>query len=100
MSEVVMLQGADADLIELFNKYEDWLPGLGYRFDKDFCKACDLLAEHPEIAPKWRSGFRRLLLRHWHLGMFYEVAGSRVFIHAILDLRQDPEHIERRLGLR
>ena len=100
MSEIVMLQGAGADLIELFNRYEDSLPGLGSRFDKDFCKACDLLSSHPHIAPRWRSGFRRLLLRHWQLGLFHEVVGQRVLIHAIMDLRQDPENILRRLGLR
>jgi hypothetical protein len=36
----------------------------------------------------------------WHLGIFYTVTGLRVFIHAIVDVRQDPQQITRRLGAR
>jgi hypothetical protein len=62
-------------------------------------KACDLLASNPLIAPKWRGTFRRLLMIHWHLGVFYEVSGNRVLIHGIMDVRQNPDQIARRLGL-
>ena len=100
MSEVVILLGADRDLMELYGRFEDWSLGLGARFDFAFVKACDLLASHPMIGPRWRGDFRRLLMAHWSLGIFYEISGSRILIHSIMDIRQDPDNINRRLGLR
>jgi plasmid stabilization system protein ParE len=100
MSEIVVLLGADSDLIKWFGRFEDWRPGLGFDFDRDFRKACDRLSANPLVGPQWRQGFRRLLIRRWNLGIFYEVRGKRVLIHGILDLRQNPDEIEKRLGLR
>lgn len=100
MNEVIPLLGADSDLIELYNHFEDVRPGMGVDFDLAFMKACDLLASHPLIGPKWRAGFRRLLMFHWSMGIFYEVSGARVLIHGIMDVRRDPDEIARRLGLR
>ena len=100
MNEIIILLGADGDLIELFNKFEDWRSGLGEEFDHAFCKACHLLETNPLIGPRWRGSFRRLLMIHWNLGLFYEVSGNRVLVHGILDVRQSPENIARRLGLR
>lgn len=100
MSELVMLLGADSDLVELYNRFEDWRPGLGAAFDRDLQKACELVAAHPELGPRWRGSFRRLLMLHWNLGIFYDLSGQRVLVHGIMDVRQDPEYIARRLGLR
>lgn len=100
MNEIVPLHGADSDLIELFNRFEDWRPGMGHEFDRAFVKACDRLELNPLIGPPWRGSFRRLLMVHWSLGIFYEVAGNRVFIHGIMDLRRSPGEIARRLGVR
>lgn len=100
MSELTILRGADGDLVELYNKYEDGSPGLGAAFDRDFQKICRLLQENPKLGPKWQGGFRRLFLRHWNLGIFYDLSGGRILIHAIMDVRQDPNYVARRLGLR
>ena len=100
MSEIVILLGADGDLIELFNRFEDWRPGMGFDFDRAFSMACDLLSSHPQLGRRWRGNFRRLFIVHWNLGVFYEESGQRVLIHGIMDVRQDPDQIARRLGLR
>ena len=95
-----LLLGGDRDLIELFKQFEDWRPGMGMDFDRAFLKACDMLSAHPLIGPEWRGGFRRLLMVHWNLGIFYEVSGARVLIHGVMDVRRDPGEIAQRLGLR
>ena len=100
MNEIVLLGGADGDLIELYNGFEDRSLGTGGDFDAAFVKACDLLARHPEIGRRYSGEFRRLLMLDWHLGIFYTVTGLRVFIHAIVDVRQYPQQITRRLGAR
>jgi plasmid stabilization system protein ParE len=99
MNEVVLLLGADGDLIELFNRFEEWRPGMGAEFDRDLVKACQLLSANPKIGPSWRGSFRRLLMLHWNLAIYYELGGGRILVHGIMDLRRDPDHIVRRLDL-
>ena len=100
MSEIVVLSGADSDLIQHFGKFEDASRGLGMRFDFAFLESCRLLENHPELGLRYGGVFRRLLMLEWNLGIFYEFSGGRVFIHAIMDLRQNPKNITQRLGLR
>ena len=99
MNEIVVLAGADSDLIEHFGRFEDMVQGLGKQFDLAFLKACLLLEKHPRIGKHFGGVFRRWLMLDWHLALYYEVVGSRVLIHAILDTRQNPKNIGRRLGL-
>jgi hypothetical protein len=40
---------------------------------------------------------RRVLVTKTQFGIFYELVGPRIVISSILDLRQDPAQIERRL---
>jgi hypothetical protein len=40
---------------------------------------------------------RRLVVSKTPLGVFYALAGRRVLVAAILDLRQSPESIQKRL---
>ena len=100
MNEIVMLLGADSDLIEHYNKLEDRSAGLGARFDDAFVRVCNLLVMQPLIGRPIGGSFRRILMLPWNLGVFYSVLGKRIFIHSIMDIRQDPDNINRRLGLR
>ena len=88
MSEVVVLAGADADLIDFYGRFEDLSEGLGDAFDEAYLEATHLLERHPEIGKRFGGQFRRLLLHRWNIGIFYTESGQRVFIHAIADLRQ------------
>lgn len=51
------------------------------------------------MARVYGGRFRRLLVRGFSCGLFYTVTGDRIFVTAVLDLRQDPERIRERLGL-
>ena len=62
-------------------------------------QALALLRNFPELAPVYRHPFRRFILRDMQTGIFYTLEGRRLFIHALLDLRQDPATLRRRLGL-
>ena len=99
MTTVLALSGAESQLIDLYNKFEDWREGLGDSFDNDYRDACSMLATHPEIGPRYEGRLRRLLMLKWQIGLFYAIEGNRVLIHAALDVRQSPENIRRRLGL-
>ena len=62
-------------------------------------RALALLKNFPELGPAYVHPFRRFLLRGEHTGIFYTLEGRRLFVHALLDLRQDPATLRRRLGL-
>ena len=50
------------------------------------------------MAPVYRGSYCRLVLKLFGFGIFYAVGSDRVMVGAILDLRQNPESIERRLS--
>lgn len=99
MSEIVVLAVAEAQLFELYNKLEDRREGLGDRFDADYRGTCVDLKSFPEIGPKYEGRIRRLLMRRWHVGLFYVIEGDRIMILGALDVRQSPRSIREQLGL-
>jgi plasmid stabilization system protein ParE len=95
MAEIVILQGAQSDLIKITIRHGD-------RFDSSLDRAFRHLMLFPESAPQYSSEppIHRILIPESHLGAFYSISGSRVLVLAVLDLRQDPEKIEDRLSNR
>jgi plasmid stabilization system protein ParE len=93
MAEIVILQGAQSDLIKITIRYGD-------RFDSSLDRAFRQLMQFPESAPQYSSEplTRRILIPNSHLAAFYSVTGDRVLVLAVLDLRQSPEKIEDRLS--
>jgi plasmid stabilization system protein ParE len=100
MSELLILSRAEADVLEVQARLEEVLPGLGNRFNARAEEALDRLLVFPESGPVYSAPFRRLLIRDFPHGIFYIIEGRRIVVHAVLDLRQVPRDIARRLGLR
>ena len=99
MSELVLLLRADADIQTAFERCEEWQEGRGVVFLRHLDAAFELLRAHPEIAPVFKHGQRRLLVAGFPFGDFYSIEGHRIVIARVADLRQDPAAILRRLGL-
>jgi plasmid stabilization system protein ParE len=97
--EVIFLRGSEADLLAAWMGYEEILPGLGDRFEAEVRAALLRTVELPESAPVYAGEFRRLLVRKFDHGIFYRIHGARIVVTAVLDLRQDPTTIRRRLNL-
>ena len=95
---VELLRGAEADLLENYVRLEEARSGLGDRFYHLLDFALERLRQFPEIAPIYAGVYRRLILRPFHLGVFYVIVGDRVMVGAILDLRQAPQSIRQRLS--
>jgi hypothetical protein len=58
-----------------------------------------LLESLPELGPVvFGNRLRRVLVFNRLYGLFYVVEPRGVILHALLDLRQDPEQIQRRIG--
>ena len=97
MSELVFLFSADADIQTAYEFYEAYQEGRGGVFMRHLDVAFGCLRTFPEIAPPIHEAHRRLLVHSFPYGVFYTIEGRRIIIAAVMDLRQDPEIIRRRL---
>lgn len=95
--QIELLRGAEADLLENYVRFEELNEGLGERFYRTIDYVLERIRQFPEIAPVYQGPYRRLVVRPFGYGIFYSIEGERVMIGAILDLRQDPHSIRRRL---
>ena len=78
-------------------RYEAYQQGRGEVFMRQLDAALGLLRQHPEIAPVYARPYRRMLIREFPYGIFYEPQPSRIIVTAIMDLRQAPQAIRRKL---
>lgn len=96
-TDLILLLQAEQDIQTGFNRYEDFQTGRGEVFLRHLDAALTLLRQHPELAPVYGGRYRRMLIRDFPYGIFYEVQSKRIVVGAIMDLRQNPETIRRKL---
>lgn len=90
--EIVLLQGAQSDLLSIYATR-------GERTYLQVDKAFGILRVFPEAGPvNFAKRIRRLVVPRTYLGIFYSITGGRVLIGAVLDLRQSPRSIFKRLS--
>jgi toxin ParE1/3/4 len=97
MIDIILLHQADQDIQKAFNRYEELQVGRGEVFMRHLDGALSLLRLHPEMAPVFGNRYRRMLMRDFPYGIFYEVQSRRIVVGAIMDLRQAPETIRQKL---
>jgi plasmid stabilization system protein ParE len=94
---LVFLLGAELDIQRAYSRLENHAEGRGDALSQHLDEAFARIAANPLMAPLHYESYRRLVLRKFPLGVFYVLESDRIVIHALLDLRQDPEGIRRRL---
>jgi len=100
MAEVVLLRGAEDDALNLFIAIHERSTNRAEKFSRALDRALGELSVFPEIRSRYRGRYRRkLVIGFREYGVFYTVEGDRVMVQAILNLRQDPQQIRRRLSL-
>lgn len=102
--ELIWTAGAERDLLEIHDGLFDTLEGddeiIARILRRPLHSALTLLQQHPEAGAKVKQTQR---LRRWLLGpqrryaLFYAIEKRGILIHALLDLRQDPSAIWKRL---
>ena len=97
MPELVWTQAAEGDLQEIFAQLEEVQEESGRRFLSLIDAALELLRQFPEMAPAFDPPLRRLVLNAGRHGVFYAVEPRGIILHAVADLRRDPEELRRRL---
>ena len=85
------------DIQTAYEFYEACQSGRGAVFMRHLDAAFGRLRTFPEVAPVFRGNYRRLLVRGFPFGVFYTLEGGRIIVFGVMDLRQDPKIIARRL---
>jgi hypothetical protein len=89
----VLLDEAERDFERIDDYHEGVQVSLGDRFLDELMKALDLLESFPRLYALAYRNFRLCPLGSFKYGMFYHVGTDFAFIHAFVDLRQDPKQI-------
>jgi plasmid stabilization system protein ParE len=97
MRELILLLAADRDIQCAYDLCEDRQEGRGVVFMRHLDSAFGQLLKFPESAPIMRGRYRRLLVPGFPYGIFYTVEPRGVIIVGVMDIRQNPESIIRRL---
>ena len=97
MPEIVILAGAENDILELYVRFENIQDGLGDRFALRIDETLAMIGSNPRIGTSFRGEIRRCLVKGFPHGVFYSIEARGIIVQTVLDLRQSPEGILRRL---
>lgn len=96
--KVVVLDEAERDLVDGYWFYEYQEAGIGDYFLENLFADIDSLPRYAGIHRVWFGKFHRMLARRFPFGIYYTVVADEVRVHAVLDLRQNPASIRRRMS--
>jgi plasmid stabilization system protein ParE len=97
VNDLVFLYSADSDIQIAYEFYEAVQAGRGDIFMRHLDAGFGQIRAFPELAPVFHDSYRRLLVHGFPYGIFYSLEGGRIIVSAVMDLRQDPNLIRRRL---
>ncbi|MEM9478184.1 MAG: hypothetical protein AAGA58_00835 [Verrucomicrobiota bacterium] len=90
MNEIVLIHSAQADLLEIYSRH-------GEKIYNHVDRELEVIRNMPEIAPVYHDHFRRKLVHGTPFGIFFTITGNRLMVSFVMDLRQDPAAILKRL---
>lgn len=93
---VVWTPEANEDLLEARASYDNIRPELGERFALAVEATVEALAEHPLQFPVVYRGHRRVGVRRFPYGIFFEVQDNRIVVIACFHGRRNPRRWQSR----
>ncbi len=77
-------KGAEDDLTQAIDFYENQQPGLGRRFHDDVAQTLRLMQRHPLMySPTDIPGYRKAVLTTFPYSIFYCAKGTKIFVVAV-----------------
>jgi plasmid stabilization system protein ParE len=95
--DLIFLLGAEVEIQSAFARFEEMQEGRGRVFMQCLDAALTLLRNNPRVGPAYEGPYRRLLVRRFPFGIFYQLQQSRIVVAAVMDVRRDPAAIRARL---
>ena len=98
MSEEVRTLGFELDVQSIYERLDLWEEGTGETFYSHVLKTIEVLLRNPLLGKVvFADRVRRILVYNRNYGLFYTVEPRGIVLHALLDLRTNPERIGHRL---
>lgn len=95
--QVRIARSAETDLLEGYAFYEEQQAGIGDYFLDSLFADIDALALYAGIHPKPDGRLHRTLAKRFPFAVYYDVQGDIATVVAVLDCRQNPASIAKRL---
>ena len=92
IKNIVALEEVSLDLAIAEDFYEKQSPGLGKYFKDTIISDIESLWLYAGVHNRW-YGVYRLLSKRFPYGIYYDIQEDIAIIIAVLDLRQNPNHI-------
>lgn len=90
---VIWTSGAESDLLDIFNREENFSEGAGELFVNQTSELLALLRKQPLLGRCWLGSVRKVNIRRSGTGLFYVIESSRLVVIAVLNLRRSPAAI-------
>lgn len=97
MMRLRIARSAEADLLDGFAFYEGQQRGIGSYFLDSLYADIDSLALYAGIHPKPFGHLHRALAKRFPFAIYYDLQGELITVVAVLDCRQNPASIGKRL---
>jgi len=94
--EVRLRPEAERDLSEAAVWYEEQVAGLGHQFLDEVFNALSTVGDAPHRYPVVHGNTRRMLIRKFPFGVYYQIEKSTVIVLAIMHASRDPRLWRRR----
>ncbi|MDB6149377.1 MAG: hypothetical protein JWQ44_825 [Chthoniobacter sp.] len=99
VGDAILLTGAEIHFHTVYAQIASSSFERADQFDARVNEALAQLGRCPQSAPAYLDRFRRPLRPDSTYALYCVAEGDRVFVHALLDVRQSPEAIRRHPGL-
>ena len=96
MAELVWTGRFEADVQRIYEQLEERQPDAGDGFYRRLLFELQLLETFPQLGSSWNhTPVRRLLVERRRYAVLYTAESRGVLLHTLLDLHEDPIHLER-----
>ena len=96
--KIKILSAARQDLLNGYRFYENQAEGIGEYFIDTLFSDIDSLVISAGVHPLYFNKYHRLLSQRFPYAIYYQVKEDTIRVYAVLDSRQNPEKIFKRLN--
>ena len=96
--KIKLLSVAEQEFIEAVDYYNDQCQGLGYEFATEISNTIERIVSFPQAWKKISPRVRRCLTNKFPFGVLYQVSGKTILIVAVMHMKRDPVHWQKRLS--
>ena len=96
--KIKLLSVAEQEFVEAVDYYNDQCQGLGYEFAAEIKSTMKRIVNFPKAWTKISPRTRRCLTNKFPFGVLYRIYDDTILVIAIMHMKRDPIHWQKRLN--